>query len=55
MTATPRPAADSLPKSWDPAAMESAIYQRWLDAGYFAADPTSAKPAYSIVPPTSDM
>ena len=24
--------------------MEGAIYQKWLDAGYFTADPTSAKP-----------
>src|SRR6201987_3009509 len=29
--------------------MESTIYQKWLDAGYFAADPASTKPGYSIV------
>ncbi|CNW23010.1 valyl-tRNA synthase valS [Mycobacterium tuberculosis] len=44
-----------LPKSWDPAAMESAIYQKWLDAGYFTADPTSTKPAYSIVLPPPNV
>src|SRR5271166_1863614 len=35
--------------------MESAIYQKWLDACYFAADPTSAKPAYSIVLPPPNV
>ncbi|AGL27901.1 valyl-tRNA ligase [Mycobacterium tuberculosis CAS/NITR204] len=55
MTASPHPAADMLPKSWDPAAMESAIYQKWLDAGYFTADPTSTKPAYSIVLPPPNV
>jgi valyl-tRNA synthetase len=37
--------ADALPKTWDPGAVEGTIYQRWLDAGYFTADPNSAKPA----------
>lgn len=35
--------------------MERAIYQQWLDAGYFAADPSSAKPAYSIVLPPPNV
>lgn len=47
--------ADSLPKSWDPAAVESEIYQGWVDAGYFTADPSSAKPAYSIVLPPPNV
>jgi valyl-tRNA synthetase len=47
--------ATDLPKSWDPAAMESVIYQKWLDAGYFVADPASAKPAYSIVLPPPNV
>ena len=55
MTASRSSAADLLPKSWDPGAMESAIYQKWLDAGYFTADPTSAKPAYSIVLPPPNV
>ena len=59
MTASPTPAAstraESLPKSWDPGAVESAIYQRWVDAGYFTADPTSAKPGYSIVLPPPNV
>ncbi len=59
MTTDPERAADSraedLPKSWDPGAVESAIYQRWVDAGYFSADPTSGKPAYSIVLPPPNV
>ena len=54
MTASRSPATD-LPKSWDPAAAESAIYQKWLDAGYFEADPTSTKPGYSIVLPPPNV
>ncbi len=55
MTASPRPADDQLPKSWDPAAMEGTIYQKWLDGGYFTADPNSTKPAYSIVLPPPNV
>ena len=59
MTTSPERAADSraedLPKAWDPGAVESAIYQRWVDAGYFTADPTNGKPAYSIVLPPPNV
>lgn len=54
MTASRSPATD-LPKSWDPAAAESAIYRKWVDAGYFAADPASDKPGYSIVLPPPNV
>ena len=33
---------DSLPKSWDPGAVEAEIYARWVAAD-FAGDPTSGK------------
>ncbi|BBY34999.1 valine--tRNA ligase [Mycolicibacter minnesotensis] len=46
---------DHLPKSWEPGAVEDAIYQRWVDAGYFTADPTSDKPGYSIVLPPPNV
>ena len=57
MTSSPPEAgtANSLPKSWDPAAVESELYQGWVDAGYFIADPASAKPAYSIVLPPPNV
>ena len=54
MTASRSYAAD-LPKSWDPGAMEGAIYQKWLEADYFSADPASSKPAYSIVLPPPNV
>src|SRR5699024_5399283 len=41
--------ADSLPASWNPGEVESEVYERWVDAGYFEADPSSDKPAYSVV------
>lgn len=55
MTAPSTANAQDLPKSWDPGAVEAAIYQRWVDAGYFVADPTSTKPAYSIVLPPPNV
>lgn len=45
----------ALPKSWDPQAVESDLYQGWVDAGYFTADPSSEKPAYSIVLPPPNV
>lgn len=47
--------ADALPKSWDPKAVEAKLYQTWLDAGYFSADPESQKPAFSIVLPPPNV
>ena len=47
--------ADLLPKSWDPSAVEAALYEGWVDAGYFEADATSGKPAYSIVLPPPNV
>ena len=47
--------AEALPKTWDPGAVETGIYQGWVDAGYFTADATSAKPPYSIVLPPPNV
>ena len=33
MTDSPRDRADALPKSWEPSAVESELYQGWVDAG----------------------
>ena len=56
MTASSSSAAsDALPKSWDPGAVESELYQSWVEAGYFTADPTSTKPGYSIVLPPPNV
>ncbi|WP_431236626.1 valine--tRNA ligase [Mycolicibacterium aichiense] len=55
MTTTDDSRADALPKSWDPGAVETQMYQGWVDAGYFTADATSSKPAYSIVLPPPNV
>ena len=47
--------ADSLPASWNPGDVEAELYQRWVDAGYFEADPSSDKPPYSIVLPPPNV
>ncbi|MBV9638959.1 MAG: valine--tRNA ligase [Mycobacteriaceae bacterium] len=44
-----------LPKSWEPGAVECELYQSWVDAGYFTADPTSGKPGYSVVLPPPNV
>ena len=49
------PSLESLPKSWDPGAVESALYEGWVNAGYFGADPSSGKPPYSIVLPPPNV
>jgi len=46
---------DALPKSWDPGAVESDLYEGWVRSGYFTADPASGKPAYSIVLPPPNV
>ncbi|MET8876879.1 valine--tRNA ligase [Nocardia sp. NPDC004604] len=51
----PRNRADALPKSWNPSEVEAEMYERWVAAGYFAADTASAKPGYSIVLPPPNV
>ncbi|MFI6867508.1 valine--tRNA ligase [Nocardia sp. NPDC050406] len=51
----PRNRADALPKSWNPGEVEADLYERWVAAGYFAADPSSDKPSYSIVLPPPNV
>ena len=51
----PSDSPGGLPKTWDPGAAESLIYQAWVDAGYFTADAASGKPPYSIVLPPPNV
>jgi valyl-tRNA synthetase len=44
-----------LPSAWQPAEVEAEIYERWVAAGYFTADPGSAKPPYCIVIPPPNV
>ncbi|MEH0147338.1 valine--tRNA ligase [Corynebacterium sp. Q4381] len=47
--------ADALPKSWEPKEHEQPLYEGWVEAGYFTADPASDKPAYSIMLPPPNV
>ncbi|QDZ43593.1 valine--tRNA ligase [Corynebacterium sp. sy039] len=47
--------ADKLPRQWDPKAVESELYESWVKAGYFEADPHSTKLAFSIVLPPPNV
>ena len=44
-----------LPKTYDPASVEPKWYQRWIERGYFHADASSPKPAFSIVIPPPNI
>ncbi|QPK84340.1 valine--tRNA ligase [Corynebacterium qintianiae] len=47
--------ANALPKAWEPSEHEGALYEAWVEKGYFEADPSSGKPAYSIVLPPPNV
>jgi valyl-tRNA synthetase len=49
------PQQTDLPGIWNPSEEEAAIYQHWVDAGYFTADPESDKPPFSIVLPPPNV
>lgn len=55
MTQTHAAQSRELPSSWNPADVEAELYQRWVDAGYFTADPHSDKPPFSIVIPPPNV
>jgi valyl-tRNA synthetase len=44
-----------LSKGYEPQAVEAKWYARWLAEGCFTPDPTSSKPAYSIVMPPPNV
>jgi valyl-tRNA synthetase len=44
-----------LPSNFAPHEIESALYKKWLEAGYFKADPRSEKPPFSIVIPPPNV
>ncbi|MGX7827399.1 valine--tRNA ligase [Actinokineospora sp. 24-640] len=55
MTETSAPQTTDLPQAWEPATVEAALYQGWVDAGYFTADPDSDKPPFTIVLPPPNV
>ncbi|HXV92963.1 MAG TPA: valine--tRNA ligase, partial [Pseudonocardia sp.] len=48
-------APEQLPTQYTPAGVEAALYERWVQAGYFEADEKSDKPAYCIVIPPPNV
>jgi valyl-tRNA synthetase len=44
-----------LASTFSPHEIESGLYQKWVDAGYFTADASSSKPAFSIVLPPPNV
>jgi valyl-tRNA synthetase len=44
-----------LPKQYDPQEAQKRWYAFWLEKGYFHADPSSAKPPYTIVIPPPNV
>ncbi|WP_317493665.1 valine--tRNA ligase [Haloechinothrix sp. LS1_15] len=55
MTENAAQPATELPSAWNPAEEEAAIYQRWVDAGYFTADAASDRPPFCIVLPPPNV
>ena len=48
-------AAPSLPSQFRPADVEGPLYERWVERGYFTADPASDKPRWSLVIPPPNV
>jgi valyl-tRNA synthetase len=44
-----------LPAQYAPADVEGPLYERWVERGYFTADPASGKPPYTIVIPPPNV
>ena len=44
-----------LAAAFNPAEIEAPLYQKWLDAGYFTANPHSDKPPFTIVIPPPNV
>jgi valyl-tRNA synthetase len=50
----PRPDT-GLPSSYAPAEVEGVLYRRWVERGYFRADPASDRPSFSLVIPPPNV
>ncbi|MEV6675378.1 valine--tRNA ligase [Streptomyces erythrochromogenes] len=54
-TQTPSSPHSELPTAYTPADVEGKLYERWVERGYFTADPSSEKPPYTIVIPPPNV
>jgi valyl-tRNA synthetase len=55
VNATPSDARPTLPSQYSPAEVEGELYERWVERGYFTADPSSDKPRFSLVIPPPNV
>jgi valyl-tRNA synthetase len=55
VTDAPRSDALPLPSQYSPAEVEGPLYERWVQRGYFTADPNSGKPPFSLVIPPPNV
>ncbi|MBM9508342.1 valine--tRNA ligase [Actinacidiphila acididurans] len=51
----PQDSTPALPTTYAPAEVEGALYERWVERGYFEADAKSDKPPYTIVIPPPNV
>src|SRR4051812_47698106 len=49
------PERPSLPSHYHPADVEGELYERWVERGYFTADPATDKPRFSLVIPPPNV
>ncbi len=49
------PSPTDLPTHFVPADVEGPLYERWVERGYFTADPDSGKPPWSLVIPPPNV
>ncbi|WP_327291115.1 valine--tRNA ligase [Streptomyces sp. NBC_01198] len=47
--------APELPTTYAPADVEGPLYERWVERGYFEADPASDKPPFAVVIPPPNV
>jgi valyl-tRNA synthetase len=55
VTSTPPNQPPTLPSQYQPAEVEGPLYERWVERGYFTADPSSGKPPFSLVIPPPNV
>jgi valyl-tRNA synthetase len=55
VTEIPSPQPTDLPSAWQPADVETDLYQAWVAAGYFRADSSSARQPFCIVIPPPNV
>jgi valyl-tRNA synthetase len=48
-------ARPELPPQYRPSELEAPLYERWVERGYFTADPDSGKPPFSLVIPPPNV